>query len=155
MLFWLTLASAIVVVVASKDVANPLVTRIADTALRHMVAAKAGKYVPPRLGYRSGLAQLGSETLSAEEADRWGLLTRLCAAEEVDAVVKDLAERLAALPPRSVAMIKHNLNRGGERSLEENLLAESFSQTLAFTSDDTREAIAAWVEKREPRFTGR
>lgn len=100
------------------------------------------------------MALLG-ETLSAEEADRWGLLTRLCDAEEIDAVVKDLAERLAALPPRSVAMIKHNLNRGAERSLEENLLAESATQTLAFTSDDTREAITAWIEKREPRFTGR
>lgn len=100
------------------------------------------------------MALLG-ETLSAEEAQRWGLLTRVCEAGEVDAVVKDLAERLAALPPRSVAMIKHNLNRGAERSLEENLLAESSSQTLAFTSEDTREAIAAWIEKREPRFTGR
>lgn len=100
------------------------------------------------------MALLG-ETLSAEEADRWGLLTRLCDAGEIDAVVKDLGQRLAALPPRSVAMIKQNLNRGGERSIEENLLAESFSQTLAFTSEDTREAITAWIEKREPRFTGR
>ena len=100
------------------------------------------------------LALLG-ETLSAEEADRWGLLTRLCDAEEIDAVVKDLAQRLVALPPRSVAMIKQNLNRGAERSLEENLQAESFSQTLAYTSEDTREAITAWIEKREPRFTGR
>ena len=100
------------------------------------------------------MALLG-ETLSAEEADRWGLLTRLCDPDEIDAVVKDLAQRLAALPPRSLAMIKQNLNKGAERSIEENLLAESFSQTLALMSDDTREALTAWVEKREPRFTGR
>lgn len=100
------------------------------------------------------MALLG-ETLSAEEADRWGLLTRLCDADEIDEIVKDLAQRLTALPPRSVAMVKQNLNRGGDRSLEENLLAESFSQTLALGSEDTQEAIAAWVQKREPRFTGR
>ena len=100
------------------------------------------------------MALLG-ETLSAEEAERWGLLTRLCDADEIDAVVKDLAQKLVALPPRSVAMIKQNLNKGTERSIEENLLAESFGQTMAFTSEDTREALAAWVEKREPRFTGR
>lgn len=100
------------------------------------------------------IALLG-DTLSAEEADRFGLLNRLCDADEVDSVVKDYAERLAALPPRIVSLIKANLNRAAERSLEESLDAESFGQTLAFMSEDTREAIAAWIEKREPRFTGK
>ena len=100
------------------------------------------------------IALLG-ETLSAEEADGLGLLNRLCDADEVDAVVKDLSSRLAALPPRTVTLIKENLNRAAERSLEETLDAESFAQTLAFGSEDTREAITAWIEKREPRFSGR
>jgi 2-(1,2-epoxy-1,2-dihydrophenyl)acetyl-CoA isomerase len=100
------------------------------------------------------IALLG-DTLSAEEADRLGLLNRLCDASEVDTVVKDLASRLAALPPRIVTLIKENLNRASERSLEATLDAESFGQSLAYTSEDTREAIAAWIEKREPRFTGR
>jgi 2-(1,2-epoxy-1,2-dihydrophenyl)acetyl-CoA isomerase len=59
------------------------------------------------------------------------------------------------LPPKTLAMIKDNLNRAYERSLEENLEAESVGQTLALASEDTREAVLAWVEKREPRFTGR
>ena len=100
------------------------------------------------------IALLG-ETLSAAEADRLGLLNRLCDGSEVDAVVKDLSSRLAALPPRTVTLIKENLNRAAERSLEDSLEAESFAQSLVFTSADTREAILAWVEKREPRFTGR
>jgi 2-(1,2-epoxy-1,2-dihydrophenyl)acetyl-CoA isomerase len=100
------------------------------------------------------IALLG-DTLSAEDADRLGILNRLCEASEVDTVVKDLATRLAALPPRIVTLIKENLNRAGERSLEDTLEAEAFGQTLAFTSEDTREAITAWIEKREPRFTGR
>ena len=100
------------------------------------------------------LALLG-ETISAEEADRLGLLNRLCRPDEIDAVVKDYASRLSAMPPRTVALIKENLNRAMERSLEENLDAESLGQALMFASEDTREAVTAWVEKREPRFTGR
>lgn len=100
------------------------------------------------------LAFLG-ETISAEDADRLGLLNRLCEREEVDSVVKDLAERLAGLPPRSIAFMKENLNRAGERSLRESLDAESAAQSLMYTSEDTREALSAWLEKREPRFTGR
>ncbi|HWL66075.1 MAG TPA: enoyl-CoA hydratase-related protein [Actinomycetota bacterium] len=100
------------------------------------------------------VALLG-DTISAEQASEWGMINRLCEADEIDAVVKDLATRLAAMPPRTVSMIKENLNRAVERSLEENLDAESAGQTLAFGSEDTREAITAWIEKREPRFTGR
>lgn len=100
------------------------------------------------------IALLG-ETFDAQEADRLGLLYRLCEPDELDAAVKDLAVKLCSLPPRTLAMIKDNLNRAYERSLEENLEAESVGQTLAFASEDTREAVMAWVEKREPRFTGR
>lgn len=99
------------------------------------------------------LALLG-ETISAQEADRLGLLNRLCEPDELDTVVKDLAERVAAMPPQTVALIKENLNRAHERSLEENLDAESITQTYAFGTEDMREAIQAFIEKREPRFTG-
>lgn len=100
------------------------------------------------------LAMLG-ETFGAEEADRLGLLYRLCEPDELDAEVKELTSKLCLLPPKALAMIKDNLNRAYERSLDENLRAESLGQTLAFASEDMQEAIRAWVEKREPRFTGR
>ncbi|MGH2733979.1 MAG: enoyl-CoA hydratase/isomerase family protein [Actinomycetota bacterium] len=100
------------------------------------------------------LALLG-ETLSADDAHEWGLVNRLCEPDELDAVTKDLAERVASRPPRTVALIKETLNRAADRSLEENLEAEGFAQSLAITSEDTREAVAAWIEKREPRFKGR
>lgn len=100
------------------------------------------------------LALLG-ETVTAVEADRLGMLNRLCEPGEIAGVVEGLAHRLAALPPRSVSLIKENLNRSFERSLMENLDAESLGQALVFSTDDTREAVLAWLEKREPRFTGR
>ena len=100
------------------------------------------------------LALLG-ETISADEANAMGLVNRLCEADEIDAVVKDFSTRLAALPPRTVSLTKENLNRATERSLDESLEAEGLAQALCFASEDTREAVTAWVEKREPRFTGR
>jgi 2-(1,2-epoxy-1,2-dihydrophenyl)acetyl-CoA isomerase len=100
------------------------------------------------------LALLGG-TITAEEADRLGLVNRLVDAGEIDVVVKDLASRLAQLPPRTVSMIKENLNRATERTIEQTLEAESLTQSLAYASEDTREAVMAWIEKREPRFTGR
>lgn len=100
------------------------------------------------------LALLG-ETISADEADRLGLLNRLCSADEIDSVVASLAERLAALPPATVRAIKANLNRGYEQTIEETLETEALTQSISIGSDDTREAISAWVEKREPNFTGR
>lgn len=100
------------------------------------------------------LAFLG-DTLTSREADRFGLLNRLCEPSEIDSTVKDLAQRLAAMPPQAIAIIKENLNRAAERTLEENLDAESMGQTYAFGTEDMREAVAAFVEKREPRFTGK
>lgn len=100
------------------------------------------------------LAFLG-ETVSAQEAERLGLLNRLCEPDEIDSVVKDMAQRLAALPPASLALMKENLNRAAERSLEENLAAESMAQTFMFGTEDMKEAVMAFLEKREPRFTGR
>jgi 2-(1,2-epoxy-1,2-dihydrophenyl)acetyl-CoA isomerase len=100
------------------------------------------------------LALLG-ESISATEASAMGLLNRLCSPAEVDEVVAGLAERLAALPPQTVSLIKENLNRASERSLEGVLDAESITQALCFASEDTREAVTAWLQKREPKFTGR
>lgn len=100
------------------------------------------------------LALLG-ESISGHQADELGLLNRLCRDDEIDAVVKDLAERLAAMPPRTVSLIKENLNRASERSIEAVLDSESVGQSLLLGSEDTREAVMAWIEKREPGFTGR
>jgi 2-(1,2-epoxy-1,2-dihydrophenyl)acetyl-CoA isomerase len=100
------------------------------------------------------LALLG-DTISAEEAERLGLVNRLVDSSEIDVVVKDLATRLAQLPPRTVSMIKENLNRATERTIEQTLEAESLTQSLAYASEDTREAVMAWIEKREPQFKGR
>lgn len=123
---------------------------------RGLVVDFGGTWVLSRalpLNKAKELAMLG-DTITAGEADRLGLLNRLCDETEVDAVVKDLSERLASLPPVTVRTIKSNLNRASEQTIEETLETEALTQSISIGSEDTREAILAWVEKREPRFTG-
>ncbi|HYY44700.1 MAG TPA: enoyl-CoA hydratase-related protein [Actinomycetota bacterium] len=99
------------------------------------------------------LALLG-DTISAARAYELGLLNRLCEPNRLDGVVGELADKLVNLPPRAVSMIKSNLNRATERSFEETLEAETAAQALCFASRDTYAAMAAFMEKRPPRFTG-
>jgi enoyl-CoA hydratase/carnithine racemase len=100
------------------------------------------------------LALLG-DVITAEDADRLGLVNRLCEASDVDDVAADLAARLAAQPPRTVALIKENLNRSHARTIQETLDSEADAQALALTTEDTLESVRAFIEKREPRYTGR
>lgn len=124
---------------------------------RGLVVDFGGTWLLPRLlplPKAKELAMLG-DSVSAEEAVSLGLITRVYEESEIDEAVKDLTERLVALPPRAVAMIKENLNHAGERSLADNLRAEEAAQALMLTSEDTIEAVSAWIEKREPKYTGR
>ena len=74
---------------------------------------------------------------------------------ELDAFVDDWARRLAAGPPIALAMTKRMLNNSMHVTLEEALDDEGAAQTVNFSTNDTMEAMAAFVAKREPRFQGR
>src|SRR5439155_341629 len=67
----------------------------------------------------------------------------------------DIAGRLAAMPTRGVGMTKRLFDRAATSTLEEQLKLEAQLQTAATQTEDFREGVAAFLEKREPRFTGR
>lgn len=67
----------------------------------------------------------------------------------------ELAATLAALPTRALGMTKRLLERAGLSSLEEQLELEAELQAEAAQSEDFREGVKAFLEKRDPRFTGR
>jgi 2-(1,2-epoxy-1,2-dihydrophenyl)acetyl-CoA isomerase len=96
-----------------------------------------------------------ADILSADEAAAFGLVNRVVADEELDAFVDGWARRLADGPTLALSMTKSMLNGASAISMEHALEEESRSQAVNFGTEDTREAIRAFMEKRSPRFQGR
>jgi enoyl-CoA hydratase/carnithine racemase len=89
------------------------------------------------------------------EAQRLGMVDRLVAAGEFERAVADLAGELAAGAPLAVAAITRVVNDGLERDLEEALERELEELADLFASEDAREGMTAFAEKRPPNFSGR
>jgi 2-oxoglutaroyl-CoA hydrolase len=97
---------------------------------------------------------LRGRRISAEEALRYGIVTEVHPAEELDAAVDTLADELRALSPLALAMGKRVLNHAYEAPLGSGLEIEGLAYGLLRSSDDFQEGVNAFVEKRDPRFTG-
>lgn len=93
-----------------------------------------------------------ADIIDAAEAARIGLVNRVVPAAELAATTRALAERIAQGPPRVLAMAKHMVNRAAATDLTAALDVEAFSQAIATTGDEHREGLAAFFEKRVPKF---
>jgi 2-(1,2-epoxy-1,2-dihydrophenyl)acetyl-CoA isomerase len=101
-----------------------------------------------------GLALTG-EPLTADQAADWGLIWKCVEDDALDTAVDALAEKLAAMPPLGLAAIKSMIRTSWDRSLNEELtLQRDEMRRLGFT-EDYREGVAAFLEKRPATFTGR
>ena len=98
---------------------------------------------------------LTGATLSAKEAEAHGLVTRLVPAADVVPAALDLAARIAAMPPVAVRAAKEAVNRAYEVSLEAGLEFERRAFYLLFDTEDAKEGLAAFSEKRKPTWKGR
>jgi enoyl-CoA hydratase/carnithine racemase len=116
-----------------------------------------GTWLLPRLigVHKAKELALFGDIISAQEAERMGVVNRVVADHELDKFVDDWAERLAAGPPLALQMTKKMLSNAFSQSLSEALDAEAASQTVNFGTKDTQEGIIAFVEKRPPVFRGR
>lgn len=122
-----------------------------------LIPDSGGSWHLPRLVGQAralGLA-LTAEPLTAQKAADWGLIWKCVDDEALDAEVDALAARLAALPPLGLAAIKQLIRTSGERSLDQELdLQRDEMRRLGFT-EDYREGVAAFLEKRPATYRGR
>lgn len=95
------------------------------------------------------------EVFDAAEAARIGLVNRVVPAAELAGVTRRLAETIAAGPPTVLRLAKHMVNRAATGDLAAALDLEAYSQGLAIAGDDHQEGLAAFFEKRSPKFSGR
>jgi enoyl-CoA hydratase/carnithine racemase len=116
-----------------------------------------GTYFLPRVVGMARAAELifTGEVIDAAEALRLGIVSRVVAPEELLPTVGELARRIAAGPPVAIRLAKHSLYANADRDLKSALEGETAAQNVCFDTEDAKEGIRAFVEKRPPVFRGR
>ncbi|AFQ44038.1 enoyl-CoA hydratase/isomerase family protein [Desulfosporosinus meridiei] len=113
-----------------------------------------------RLTHLVGIGQakrliLGCEEIDAEEALRIGLVEILVKKEDLNQRAMKLAKKMAAFPPSGVGFAKKGINIANESGVQAGLLFEQSQSTFCCGTEDLREAVSAFLEKRKPVFKGR
>ena len=124
---------------------------------RGLMLDAGGAFLLPRL---IGLAKAKElvffgDDLTAEEALGIGLVNKVVPGESLQAATKEWAEKLAQGPTFAIGMSKRLLNRSLESDIETSLEEEGLAVSLVTQSEDTKEGLMAFAEKRKPQFKGR
>lgn len=121
-----------------------------------LVPGDGGAWLLPRVVGWSKASEMAftGDILSAEEALACGLVSRVVAPEALMDEARTLALRIAANPPHAVRMAKRLIRESRLASLSTILEASAAAQALCHTTKDHAEAVAAFLEKRPPAFTG-
>jgi 2-(1,2-epoxy-1,2-dihydrophenyl)acetyl-CoA isomerase len=96
-----------------------------------------------------------ADIIDAAEAARIGLVNRVVPVAELEKTTRALADKIAAGPPGVLRMAKHMVNRAATSDLAAALDLEAFSQGMAIAGEDHQEGLAAFFDKRAPKFTGK
>jgi len=122
-----------------------------------LIPDSGGTWALPRLVGQAralGLALTG-EPLPAEQAEEWGMIWKAVDDDQLDPEVDAIAHKLASLPPLGIAAIKDMIRSSWQYSLDEELERQAGAMRRLGFTEDYREGVAAFLEKRTPTFVGR
>jgi enoyl-CoA hydratase/carnithine racemase len=105
--------------------------------------------------YKAMKICLTGELFSAKEAFDMGLVSELVADADVEKRAIEMASKIASLPPLAVQQVKEVVLAGQDASLDAALRLETKAIQVLFASQDQKEGMAAFIEKRKPKFQGR
>ncbi|MFH0913812.1 MAG: enoyl-CoA hydratase [Chloroflexota bacterium] len=114
-------------------------------------------YLLPRLVSFARATELffTNRLLSAEEAERWGMVNKVVPPEQLESTVKELAQKLANSAPVALALTKNSLNQSLGMDLATMMELESKAQAICYLTEDCKEGVDAFLAKRKPNFKGR
>ncbi len=121
-----------------------------------LVLDSGSSYFLPRLvgsAKAFELATMGSR-VKAEEALKIGLVNKVVPLKDLDEAVAGYTDYYAKAPTKAIALMKKMLNKAGHSSLDDMLDYEAYCQEIAGNTDDYKEGVNAFLEKRKPNFTG-
>lgn len=131
--------------------------RFIEVFVRRGIAPDAGgAYLLPRLVGLQKAKELifFGDDLSAPDAERLGLVNKVVPASELDKTVREWAERLASGPTKAIALGKWLLNRSLDSDRRTAFEEEAWAQELVVATEDSREGVASFIERRPPEFKG-
>jgi enoyl-CoA hydratase/carnithine racemase len=121
-----------------------------------IIPGDGGAWLLPRLIGLSRASEMSftGDVINAEQAASWGLVSRVVPAHQLSAAVNELAQRIAANPPHAVRLTKRLLREAMHTRLDTLLEMAAAFQSLSHQTEDHREAVKAFLEKRAPIFKG-
>lgn len=122
-----------------------------------LIPDSAGTFFLPRLiGFQRAmaLAMLGDK-VSAKDAENMGMIYKCVADAEFTAFAKAITKNLAKMPTKALAKTKQAMNASLQNTLDDQLKLESKLQIESAQTEDYKEGVNAFMEKRKPEFTGK